>query len=89
VAHVARAGRDVVHRRPLALELGDGVDDLEQRVAVAAGDVHRLARDALGVHGEQVRVHDVVDVREVARLLAVAVDLERLTQAATARGSAG
>ena len=28
--------------------------------------------------GEQVPLHDVVDVREVARLLAVAVDLERL-----------
>jgi hypothetical protein len=37
-----------------------------QAHALATGDVVDAAADPLGVHGEPVRLHGVVDVREVA-----------------------
>src|SRR3989454_10810605 len=48
------------------------------RSPVPAADVEDLAADARGARGEQVGLDDVVDVREVPRLGAVAVDLEGL-----------
>ncbi len=43
-------------------------------VCLAVGDVDDLTGDARGLRRAQVRVHDVGDVGEVARLFAVAVD---------------
>src|SRR6185437_4979025 len=54
----------------LADRLGDAVDARRR----AGGDVEDLAVRALGVTGSDRRVDDVADEREVARLLAVAVD---------------
>jgi hypothetical protein len=52
-------------------------DDVEQAHAITAANVeHAGGFGRLG--GPAVGVHDVVDVGEVARLVAVAVDLERL-----------
>src|SRR5215467_1254350 len=60
-----------------ALERGD---DLEQARPAAAADVVGLARDGRRRRGsgQEIGRHHVVDVGEVARLRAVAVDLERL-----------
>src|SRR5262249_60275844 len=43
-----------------------------------AADVEHLARGGGRARGEDVRLDDVVDIREVARLTAVAVDLQQL-----------
>ena len=56
---------------------GDALQRVEQSVeggALAVGDVDDLAHAARRLGGAEVRVHDVRDVCEVARLLAVAVD---------------
>ena len=52
----------------------DSVHELQQVERLAAGDVDRAADRSRRVGGQQVAVDDVVDVREVARLLAVAED---------------
>ena len=57
---------------------GNRLGHVEERMAGAAGHVQHLARDGRGGHRQHVRLHHVVDVGEVARLLAVAVHLERL-----------
>src|SRR5207249_9436314 len=53
-------------------------DDVQEAHAITAADVEDLARRGRRLAGEQVGLHDVVDVGEVARLRAVAVHLERL-----------
>src|SRR5207245_2685714 len=80
VAHVARARRGVGARQAAVEEVADRVGDGDERVARAAGDVEDLARHPRRRHREQVSLHHVVDVGEVARLLAVAVHLERLAR---------
>src|SRR5262249_58115659 len=52
--------------------------DVQQADAIAAADVERLAGRRGRPGGEQVGLDDVVDIREVSRLRAVAVHLERL-----------
>src|SRR5437016_3044618 len=55
----------------------DPVDEFEQRGALAAGDVVDATAHARRIGGEQVGLHGVLDEGEVARLLAVAVDVWR------------
>src|SRR5579859_4311883 len=75
VAHVAGACRAVLGFELLARELADVAEQLVEGRALVAGDVDHLARELLvRRRGEQVRLHRVVDVAEVAGLLAVAED---------------
>src|SRR5919197_4525782 len=78
VGHVARARRPVPARQAPPEDRLELRDDLEQAHPVTAADVEHLAADAGRARGEQVGLDDVVDVREVPRLGAVAVDLEGL-----------
>ena len=74
-----RRGCAAASRPSNALE---DADDVEQRVTLVARDVEHFAADAGRGQRQPIGLHDVVDVGEVARLLAVAVDLERLVAAA-------
>ena len=53
------------------------LDELVERMSRAAGDVEDLAAGGRLLHRQHVGRHDVVDVREVARLLAGPVDGRR------------
>src|SRR5580704_13922729 len=73
VAYVAGPDGAVLglERRPR--DVADVRDELVERRAIPASEVHELARElARRRRREEVRVDDVVDVAEVARLLAVA-----------------
>src|SRR3954452_4207888 len=71
---VAGARRRILHGQPSSADLADAPNQVVQRDALADGDVERLARGVRRGHGEEVGLHDVVDVREVARLFPVAED---------------
>ena len=74
MAHVARSlGQELLLDRPLE-DASDHLREVVDRLGAAARDVQDLAVHPVGRGGEQVRGDDVADVREVARLLAVAVD---------------
>src|SRR5204863_9692091 len=77
VGHVAGARRGVF---PLEAPTEDRLeprDDLEQAHAAAAPDVERFAPRVARPGRQEIGLDDVVDVREVTGLVAVAVDLER------------
>ena len=80
VRHVAHPGRRVLALEGASEHALEPRDDVEQARAAAAADIVGLARDGRRrrARGEQVGRHDVVDIGEVARLRAVAVDLQRL-----------
>src|SRR5262249_41435084 len=78
MADVAGPRSDVAARQCMADQALEYGDDVEQRVALVARDVEDRSADPRRGERQAVGVHHVVDVREVARLLAVAVDLQRL-----------
>src|ERR687888_187111 len=78
VAHVAGAlWEELLLERPLE-DPPEHLGQVVHGLGTAARDVEDLAVHAVGLRGEEVRGDDVADVREVARLLAVAVDRHRL-----------
>src|SRR3954447_17542473 len=78
VADVAGARRSMVPLDRLAEQPADRLRDLVHAVRLAAGDVERLSARAVRVAGCDRRRDSVVDEGEVARLLAVAEDRDRL-----------
>ena len=70
-------GGSCIRRDLLADDLPMTSTRLSSDVRLAARDVEHLARGARRGAGQQVRLDGVVDVAEVARLLAVAVDGRR------------
>ena len=74
VAHVTDAGSGVGGLDGLPGDLADLVHERVQRDALAARDVHDPSRRLRGGAGREVRLDRVLDVAEVARLLAVAED---------------
>ena len=61
-------------RAEQAVEL---IDQLQQRDAAADREIHHLAGGVRRFERQQIAVNDVIDVGEVARLRAVAVDRRR------------
>src|SRR6266478_4082075 len=78
VRHIARPAWRVPSRERPPQERLQLLDHGKQADPLPAADVEGLATDPHSLGGKDVRVNDVVDVGEVARLSAVAVDLHRL-----------
>src|SRR5436305_5850238 len=78
MTNVTRPCRSVDRVDGCAEFVAKAARQLVERDPLAAGDVVDTTADAIGFEGCDVRVDDVVDVREVARLLAVAEDHGRL-----------
>ena len=81
VAEVARARRQIRLLERLAEQPRDRLRELVDRRRRPGGDVEDPAVRALRLGGAEVGRDDVVDVREVAGLLAVVVDRDGLARA--------
>src|SRR6185312_7419059 len=76
IGNVACARRPIDRRFFEIKQIGHDAVGLVQRVTLAAGDIEDASGDLLGrgFHGEEVGRYGILDVGEVAALLAVAVD---------------